>query len=70
MSDRRTWTPLPSRLVVKRGTMPPHLNSCWVQIEEWTQGKEQNIRALLATMHEILWDGTTWKKLSLPDVCP
>ena len=40
-----------------------------MQIEEWTKGKEQNIRALLATMHEILWEGTTWKKLALPDVC-
>ena len=38
-------------------------------MEEWTRGKEGNVRAMLATLHEVLWEGTTWKRLGLQDVC-
>lgn len=27
---------------------------------EWTEGKKGNIRALLGTLHTVLWDGSGW----------
>lgn len=30
-----------------------------------TDGKKNNIRALLCSMHTILWDGTKWKKCEM-----
>ena len=32
------------------------------QILDWIEGKERNIRALLSTLHTVLWEGETkWK---------
>lgn len=30
------------------------------QIIEWTEGKKGNIRALLGTLHTVLWEGSGW----------
>lgn len=27
---------------------------------EWTEGKKGNIRALLGTLHTVLWEGSDW----------
>lgn len=27
---------------------------------EWTEGKKGNIRALLCTLHTVLWEGSGW----------
>jgi len=27
---------------------------------EWTEGKKGNIRALLGTLHTVLWEGSGW----------
>lgn len=36
---------------------------------EWIEGKERNIRALLSTMHTVLWAGETkWKPVSMADL--
>lgn len=44
--------------------IPLHL-----QILEWIEGKERNIRALLSTMHTVLWAGETkWKPVSMADL--
>lgn len=42
--------------------------SC-LQILEWIEGKERNIRALLSTMHTVLWAGETkWKPVGMADL--
>ena len=34
-----------------------------LQIMDWTRGKEKNIRALLSSLGDVLWDGETrWPK--------
>ena len=36
---------------------------------EWTAGKERNIRALLCSMHTVLWeDEARWKPCSMADL--
>lgn len=40
-----------------------------LQILEWIEGKERNIRALLSTMHTMLWAGETkWKPVGMADL--
>ncbi|KRT85412.1 Chaperone, partial [Oryctes borbonicus] len=36
-----------------------------LRIMEWTDGKKNNIRALLCTMHVVLWEGTKWNKCEM-----
>lgn len=39
------------------------------QILDWIEGKERNIRALMSTMHTVLWDGETrWKPVSMSEL--
>ncbi|CAG11595.1 unnamed protein product, partial [Tetraodon nigroviridis] len=45
-----------------------HLQYCW-SILDWIEGKERNIRALLSTMHTVLWEGETrWKPVGMADL--
>jgi hypothetical protein len=37
-------------------------------IRDWTKGKERNIRALLGTLHEVVWEGNKWNKLSMGEL--
>ncbi|XP_061681381.1 putative tyrosine-protein phosphatase auxilin isoform X1 [Syngnathoides biaculeatus] len=40
-----------------------------IKILEWIEGKERNIRALLSTMHTVLWEGETrWKPVGMADL--
>ncbi|XP_060087945.1 putative tyrosine-protein phosphatase auxilin isoform X4 [Heteronotia binoei] len=40
-----------------------------LKILEWIEGKERNIRALLSTMHTVLWEGETkWKPVGMADL--
>ncbi|XP_073400796.1 auxilin isoform X1 [Dendrobates tinctorius] len=40
-----------------------------LKILDWIEGKERNIRALLSTMHTVLWAGETkWKPISMADL--
>ncbi|XP_053549656.1 putative tyrosine-protein phosphatase auxilin [Bombina bombina] len=40
-----------------------------LKILDWIEGKERNIRALLSTMHTVLWSGETkWKPISMADL--
>lgn len=40
-----------------------------LQILDWIEGKERNIRALLSTLNTVLWDGETrWKAVSMADL--
>lgn len=39
------------------------------QILDWIEGKERNIRALLSTLHTVLWEGETrWKPVGMADL--
>uniref|UniRef100_A0A915CVX5 J domain-containing protein n=1 Tax=Ditylenchus dipsaci TaxID=166011 RepID=A0A915CVX5_9BILA len=41
-----------------------------IKIRDWTKGKERNIRALLGSLHEILWEdlGGKWTQPSMADL--
>ncbi|XP_032884191.1 putative tyrosine-protein phosphatase auxilin isoform X2 [Amblyraja radiata] len=40
-----------------------------LKLLDWIEGKERNIRALLSTMHTILWEGETkWKPIGMADL--
>ncbi|XP_043916868.1 cyclin-G-associated kinase isoform X1 [Protopterus annectens] len=40
-----------------------------LKILEWIEGKERNIRALMSTMHTVLWEGETrWKPVNMSDL--
>lgn len=40
-----------------------------LKILDWIEGKERNIRALLSTMHTVLWEGETrWKPVGMADL--
>ncbi|XP_076403206.1 cyclin-G-associated kinase isoform X6 [Peromyscus maniculatus bairdii] len=40
-----------------------------LKLLEWIEGKERNIRALLSTMHTVLWDGESrWTPVSMADL--
>ncbi|XP_018116244.1 putative tyrosine-protein phosphatase auxilin isoform X2 [Xenopus laevis] len=40
-----------------------------LKILDWIEGKERNIRALLSTMHTVLWAGETkWKSVGMADL--
>lgn len=42
---------------------------CFSQILEWIEGKERNIRALISTLHTVLWEGENkWKPVSMADL--
>lgn len=32
---------------------------------EWKEGKKNNIRALLCSMHMVLWDDAKWNKVEM-----
>jgi cyclin G-associated kinase len=32
---------------------------------EWTEGKQRNIRALLCSLHTVLWEGTKWQDVGM-----
>ncbi|XP_031789638.1 cyclin-G-associated kinase isoform X2 [Nasonia vitripennis] len=36
-----------------------------MKVTEWTEGKKGNLRALLCSMHTILWDGCKWQKCEM-----
>uniref|UniRef100_A0A673KY58 DnaJ (Hsp40) homolog, subfamily C, member 6 n=1 Tax=Sinocyclocheilus rhinocerous TaxID=307959 RepID=A0A673KY58_9TELE len=40
-----------------------------IKILDWIEGKERNIRALLSTMHTVLWEAETrWKPVGMADL--
>ncbi|KAF7200737.1 cyclin-G-associated kinase [Nothobranchius furzeri] len=40
-----------------------------LQLLDWIEGKERNIRALLSTLHTVLWEGETrWKPVGMADL--
>lgn len=40
-----------------------------LKLSDWVEGKERNIRALLSTLHTVLWDGESrWTPVSMADL--
>lgn len=40
-----------------------------LKLLDWVEGKERNIRALLSTLHTVLWDGESrWTPLSMAEL--
>nr|CAH0098814.1 unnamed protein product [Daphnia galeata] len=35
-----------------------------MKIMDWTEGKQRNIRALLCSLHTVLWEGTKWQDVA------
>lgn len=36
-----------------------------LKISEWSESKEKNIRALLCSMNDVIWEGCNWSKVSM-----
>ncbi|XP_016050673.1 cyclin-G-associated kinase isoform X2 [Erinaceus europaeus] len=40
-----------------------------LKLQDWTEGKERNIRALLSTLHTVLWEGESrWTPVGMADL--
>ncbi|KAF6776300.1 hypothetical protein AHF37_04469 [Paragonimus kellicotti] len=39
-----------------------------LKVEDWAQGKDRNLRALLCSLPAILWDGVRWKPVGITDL--
>lgn len=40
-----------------------------MKLLDWTEGKERNIRALLSTLHTVLWEGESrWTPVGMADL--
>uniref|UniRef100_A0A3Q4BRB1 Cyclin-G-associated kinase n=1 Tax=Mola mola TaxID=94237 RepID=A0A3Q4BRB1_MOLML len=54
---------------MRRQEMTKDVDPLKLQILDWIEGKERNIRALLSTLHTVLWDGEIrWKPVSMADL--
>jgi len=40
-----------------------------LKVEAWKQGKEENVRALLSSLQDVLWEGHRFKPVNLAEVC-
>jgi tetratricopeptide (TPR) repeat protein len=38
------------------------------RISTWKTGKENNVRALLASLHDVVWPGLAWKKVGMHEL--
>uniref|UniRef100_A0A3B3ZSK8 J domain-containing protein n=1 Tax=Periophthalmus magnuspinnatus TaxID=409849 RepID=A0A3B3ZSK8_9GOBI len=54
---------------MRRQEMTKEIDPLKLQILDWIEGKERNIRALLSTLHTVLWEGETrWKQVGMADL--
>ena len=40
-----------------------------MKVADWSEGKRENLRGLLISLHEVLWEGAKWEHLTLDQVC-
>ncbi|XP_074031874.1 LOW QUALITY PROTEIN: cyclin-G-associated kinase [Leptinotarsa decemlineata] len=50
---------------MRKDEMATYMDPEKMKVMEWTEGKKSNIRALLCSMHTILWDGAKWNKCEM-----
>lgn len=43
-------------------------DSVAARVSNWRDGKENNLRALLASLDTVLWEGSGWKKIGMADL--
>ncbi|WAR23455.1 GAK-like protein [Mya arenaria] len=54
---------------MKKKVMAEEMDPIKLQVMEWTKGKERNIRALLCSLHTVLWeDEKRWKQCGMHDL--
>uniref|UniRef100_A0A671WH39 Cyclin-G-associated kinase n=1 Tax=Sparus aurata TaxID=8175 RepID=A0A671WH39_SPAAU len=54
---------------MRRQEITKEIDPLKLQILDWIEGKERNIRALLSTLNTVLWEGETrWKPVSMADL--
>ncbi|XP_047447535.1 cyclin-G-associated kinase isoform X1 [Mugil cephalus] len=54
---------------MRREEITKDMDPLKLQILDWIEGKERNIRALLSTLHTVLWEGETrWKPVGMADL--
>ncbi|KAJ8945124.1 hypothetical protein NQ318_001589 [Aromia moschata] len=50
---------------MRKEEMATYMDPEKLKVTEWKEGKKNNIRALLCSMHTILWDGAKWNKCEM-----
>lgn len=50
---------------LRREEMTKEMDPVRLMILDWTSSKERNIRALLCTLHTVLWEGTRWSEVGM-----
>ncbi|XP_019762219.1 cyclin-G-associated kinase isoform X1 [Dendroctonus ponderosae] len=63
-SAKKDYTPR-SINEMRKEEMSTYMDPEKLKVMEWQEGKKNNIRALLCSMHSILWDGTKWTKCEM-----
>ncbi|XP_061528737.1 cyclin-G-associated kinase [Phycodurus eques] len=54
---------------MRRQEITKEMDPLKLQILDWIEGKERNIRALLSTLHTVLWEGETrWRPVGMADL--
>ncbi|KAK6312720.1 hypothetical protein J4Q44_G00160670 [Coregonus suidteri] len=54
---------------MRKQELSKNMDPLKLQILDWIEGKERNIRALLSTLHTVLWEGETrWKPVNIADL--
>ncbi|NWV64375.1 GAK kinase, partial [Malurus elegans] len=54
---------------MRKQEMSKDMDPLKLKILEWIEGKERNIRALISTLHTVLWEGESkWKPVSMADL--
>ncbi|KAJ7335293.1 hypothetical protein JRQ81_013234 [Phrynocephalus forsythii] len=54
---------------MRKQEMSKDMDPLKLKILDWIEGKERNIRALLSTLHTVLWEGETkWKPVGMADL--
>ncbi|XP_077377441.1 cyclin-G-associated kinase [Festucalex cinctus] len=54
---------------MRRQEITKEMDPLKLQILDWIEGKERNIRALLSTLHTVLWEGESrWRPVGMADL--
>lgn len=54
---------------MRKQEMTKDMDPLKLKLLDWVDGKERNIRALLSTLHTVLWEGETkWKPVGMADL--
>ncbi|XP_040273540.1 cyclin-G-associated kinase [Bufo bufo] len=54
---------------MRRQEMTRDMDPLKLKIFDWIEGKERNIRALISTLHTVLWEGETkWKPVNMSEL--